>query len=128
METGTIATNRKGFGFINFDGQDRRIVFEPGNLLAALSGDTVEYKILKKNAEGEFGAVTRVVLRGKENYVGIVLEDKGVFFLCRTTSVRIWISSSRLRAPKSSTSKQTKKSIRSSCPGQIRSKIRRLKY
>ena len=79
--TGKIATNRKGFGFINFEESDRRIVFEPGNLLAALSGDTVEYKIIKKNADGEFGTVTRVVERGKENYVGIVLEDKGQFFL-----------------------------------------------
>jgi ribonuclease R len=79
--TGKIATNRKGFGFINFEESDRRIVFEPGNLSTALSGDTVEYKILKKNADGEFGAVTQVVERGKENYVGIVLEDKGNFFL-----------------------------------------------
>ena len=80
-ETGTLATNRKGFGFINFEDSDRRIVFEPGNLSTALSGDTVEYKILKKSADGEFGAVTKVLERGKENYVGIVLEDKGQFFL-----------------------------------------------
>lgn len=79
--TGKIATNRKGFGFINFEESDRRIVFEPGNLLTALSGDTVEYKIVKKNTDGEFGAVTKVLERGKENYVGIVLEDKGQFFL-----------------------------------------------
>ena len=79
--TGKLATNRKGFGFINFEESDRRIVFEPGNLSTALSGDTVEYKILKKNADGEFGAVTKMLERGKENYVGIVLEDKGQFFL-----------------------------------------------
>jgi ribonuclease R len=78
---GKLATNRKGFGFINFEESDRRIVFEPGNLSTALSGDTVEYKILKKNTDGEFGAVTKVVERGKENYVGIILEDKGQFFL-----------------------------------------------
>lgn len=81
VETGKIATNRKGFGFINFEDSDRRIVFEPGNLLTALGGDTVEYKIVKKNADGEFGAVIKVLERGKENYVGIVLEDKGQFFL-----------------------------------------------
>ena len=80
-ETGKLATNRKGFGFINFEESDRRVIFEPGNLSTALSGDTVEYKIVKKNADGEFGAVTKVVERGKENYVGIVLEDKGQFFL-----------------------------------------------
>ena len=81
VETGKIATNRKGFGFINFEESDRRIVFEPGNLSTALSGDTVEYKVIKKDAEGELGEVIRVVERGKENYVGIVLEDKGQFFL-----------------------------------------------
>ncbi len=80
-QNGKIATNRKGFGFINFEESDRRIVFEPGNLSTALSGDTVEYKIVKKNADGEFGEVTQVIERGKENYVGIILEDKGQFFL-----------------------------------------------
>jgi ribonuclease R len=80
-ETGKLATNRKGFGFINFEESDRRIIFEPGNLSTALSGDTVEYRIVKKSADGEFGAVTKVLERGKENYVGIVLEDKGQFFL-----------------------------------------------
>jgi ribonuclease R len=81
LQTGKIATNRKGFGFINFEDSDRRIVFEPGNLLTALSSDTVEYKIVKKTGEDEFGAVTKVLQRGKENYVGIVLEDKSQFFL-----------------------------------------------
>ena len=81
VETGKIATNRKGFGFINFEESERRVVFEPGNLSTALSGDTVEYKVIKKDAEGELGEVTRVIERGKQNYVGIVLEDKGQFFL-----------------------------------------------
>ncbi|MDR3558299.1 MAG: RNB domain-containing ribonuclease [Candidatus Pacebacteria bacterium] len=81
IETGKIATNRKGFGFINFEDSDRRVIFEPGNLSIALNGDTVEYKIVKKSADGEFGAVTKVIERSKENYVGIVLEDKGSFFL-----------------------------------------------
>jgi len=79
--TGKLATNRKGFGFINFEDSERRIVFEPGNLGTALSGDTVEYAIVKKMGEDEFGSVVRVVERAKDNYVGIVLEDKGQFFL-----------------------------------------------
>jgi ribonuclease R len=79
--TGKIATNRKGMGFVNFEDSERRIVFEPGNLNVALSGDTVEYKILKKVKDEEFGAVIRVVERAKERYVGVVIEDKGKFFL-----------------------------------------------
>src|SRR6185369_8984435 len=80
-----IATNRKGFGFINFEatetGPERRIVFEPGSLNAALSGDTVEYQIIKKVGMDEFGKVVKVLERGKSSYVGIVLEDKGRYFV-----------------------------------------------
>ncbi|MDE2188111.1 MAG: ribonuclease R [Patescibacteria group bacterium] len=81
IETGKISTNRKGFGFINFEDSERRVVFEPGNLNTALAGDTVEFQVTQKNQDGEFGRVVKVIERGKEKYVGIVMTDKGHYFL-----------------------------------------------
>ena len=130
IETGKLATNRKGFGFINFEESDRRVVFEPGNLSTALSGDTVEYKILKKNADGEFGAVTKVVERGKENYVGIVLEDKGQFFLIPDDK-RAYLDFIIIASERSKTWTKLEKRIKKFTPsfflGQIQNKIHRLK-
>ena len=90
---GTIKTTAKGFGFIANDQQvtpggaeEKDIVVEAGFLNGALNGDTVEVEITGtgKNKKGEkekLGQVVHVVTRAKENFVGTIDAEQGMFFV-----------------------------------------------
>ncbi len=85
--TGTIKTTAKGFGFIGDpENEDKDIVVEAGSLNGALNGDTVEVTITGtgKNKKGEkekLGQVVHVATRAKENFVGTIDAEQGMFFI-----------------------------------------------
>ena len=83
--SGVISTTQKGAGYIDDpDPKKDSIYVEAGFLNTALNRDTVEVVLKEKSIRGVrqmVGEVIRVITRAKENYVGIVAEDKDGFYL-----------------------------------------------
>ncbi len=97
--TGIIRTTAKGMGFVEIEGQKDDIVIEPEFLNTALNGDVVEIQITGKtfetknvrhkqstqSQEGSFGRtagqVVRIVNRAKIQFVGILLQEDGKYWL-----------------------------------------------
>ncbi|MFA6432457.1 MAG: ribonuclease R [Candidatus Paceibacterota bacterium] len=81
--TGVISTTRKGAGYIDdVDPKKDSIYIEEGNLNTALNGDTVKVALSEKNIRGvktRVGKVIEIVSRAKENFVGIVDVNGGVY-------------------------------------------------
>jgi ribonuclease R len=58
------------------------IEIQPEKLKTALNGDEVEFKTLKsKIFDRPQGEVTKIVSRAKEQFVGVIEKEKGIYFL-----------------------------------------------
>ena len=84
---GTIITTRKGMGFIADPlNPDKDILVEEGFLNTALNGDTVEVGGFdmgrdKKGEKIKTAKVQKIIARAKENFVGTVDTEQGMYFL-----------------------------------------------
>ncbi len=84
---GTIITTRKGMGYIADPlNADKDILVEEGFLNTALNGDTVEVGDFapgrdKKGEKIKTAKVHKVIARAKENFVGTVDTEQGMYFL-----------------------------------------------
>lgn len=87
LDKGILHVNKKGFGFVDVDGEREDIYIREENLNGALHGDMVIVEIIsKKDASEEEGRVLRIVNRPITRYVGeinfknnngyVILDDK----------------------------------------------------
>lgn len=86
--TGSISLTSKKDGYVRvLDLEDEGSIFvDHSHLNTALQGDTIEVELLgkKKNLKGEdelYGAVTKVIERGRKGYAGVLEEENGMVFL-----------------------------------------------
>lgn len=80
--TGTLMVRGRGVGYVSLDGHDKDIVIDPENLKTALNGDIVEIKLTGKNRDGRAsGAITGIVERATDTFVGTVYEERGKPYL-----------------------------------------------
>lgn len=86
--TGQISITSKKDGFVRvpeLEGEGS-IFVDHSHLNTALQSDSVEVELFgkKKNAKGEdelYGAVTKILERGKKGYAGVLEEENGMVFL-----------------------------------------------
>ncbi len=79
---GILSVTAKAVGYVEHDGGEEDIEIDPTRLNTGLHGDTVDVRILGKNARGRTqGEVTAVVERVKTSFVGTLEVDKGKCFL-----------------------------------------------
>ena len=81
---GVFRANEKGFGFVEFEDEDKDDIFVPSKFVnTALNGDTVEIKIIKEKQENKRAEakVVKVLERDKETVVGIFQKSKSFGFV-----------------------------------------------
>ena len=83
--TGIINVTRRGVGYITYDPKVDDMEVARDYLNTALNGDMVEVEInqhtLNKKGKRVTGRVLRVIKRAKEQFVGVLKEKDGVYFL-----------------------------------------------
>jgi ribonuclease R len=80
---GTFEMSRGVFGFVKPDNSKFGDIFiHSDDINGAMHGDIVEVAIIKqgKNRKPE-GEILKIVKRAKENYVGVVVKDKEMYFV-----------------------------------------------
>ena len=81
---GILRSNEKGFGFVEFEDEDKDDIFIPSQFVNnALNGDTVEIKIIKeksgnKRAEAK---IVKVIKREKETVIGTFQKSRNFGFV-----------------------------------------------
>ncbi|OHA58274.1 MAG: ribonuclease R [Candidatus Vogelbacteria bacterium RIFOXYD1_FULL_44_32] len=78
---GIIKINGKGLGFVLNDQTGNFVEIENGFLHTALNGDTVSILLHPKRGEDQTGEVLNIIKRAKNQFVGILDEDNGSYFL-----------------------------------------------
>ncbi len=78
---GIIKINTKGLGFILNPATATFVEIENGLLHTALNGDTVSVLLHPKKGEDQTGEVTSITKRAKNQFVGVLDEDNGAYFL-----------------------------------------------
>ncbi len=85
---GQISITSKKDGFVRVPEleEEGSVFIDHSHLNTALQGDTVEMELFgkKKNIKGEdelYGAVTKIIERGRKGYAGVLEEENGMLFL-----------------------------------------------
>jgi len=78
---GIIQTTGNGLGFVAAPGVEGDIKIEPENLNTALNGDHVRVEIYRKREDRPTGAVVEILTRTKENFVGTIQKEGGLYLL-----------------------------------------------
>lgn len=77
MEIGTLTINKKGFGFVAVEGQEKDIFIAPDSLKDAFNNDLVLIEINKYcDLQKPEGKVIKVIKRGQSKFVGEVKKGK----------------------------------------------------
>jgi ribonuclease R len=80
--TGPLSVSGKGTGYISDERFTEDIEIDTTNLHTALHNDEVEVKLLPFNRMGRNqGEVVRIVQRAKMEFVGVLEEERGMYFL-----------------------------------------------
>lgn len=82
--TGIFRANEKGFGFVEFEEEEKEDVFIPTQFVNnALNGDLVEIKILseKKSDKRAEGKILKILKREKESVVGTFQKSRNFGFV-----------------------------------------------
>ncbi len=84
--SGTLMLTSHGYGFVTTEARSRDIFVGRKNLGGALHGDTVEVVVLPKSRRHRSeGIVERVISRRTDQFIGIVVSERGRLGLqCRT--------------------------------------------
>ncbi|MBC7874320.1 MAG: ribonuclease R [Ferruginibacter sp.] len=79
---GTLDITRSGMGFVTIEGMDIDILIRPGDFNTALHGDTVVLAVKQTKSDGRRmqGAVKKVVLRKRTEFIGHLQMNKGFAF------------------------------------------------
>lgn len=85
--TGTFISNRKGFGFIEVEGQDEDYYVAPDHVHGAFHLDKVQYKLAgKKSGERVEAEIVKVLERGIKQVVGTYQKSKNFGFVVADNS------------------------------------------
>lgn len=78
---GTIRITPKGVGYVEVEGMKEDIEIAIGNLNTALDRDRVEIVLFGKSASRrQQGEVTKILLRNKMRFTGVVVKEAGSYF------------------------------------------------
>ncbi|MBO4344133.1 MAG: VacB/RNase II family 3'-5' exoribonuclease [Victivallales bacterium] len=83
---GTYTATQRGFGFIRPSGAGahggREDIFVPAEYTrGAISGDTVEYDIPRRDSKGPVGRVLKILAHGRKSFVGCLAEIDGKYYV-----------------------------------------------
>lgn len=82
MVLGTLTINKKGFGFVAVDGQEKDIFISPDNLKDAFNKDVVLVEINPiGDPEKPEGKILRVIKRGQTKLVGEIKKGKREYYV-----------------------------------------------
>ena len=82
MVLGTLTINKKGFGFVAVDGQEKDIFISPDNLKDAFNKDVVLVEINPTgDPEKPEGKILRVIKRGQTKLVGEIKKGKREYYV-----------------------------------------------
>lgn len=80
--TGVLMVRGRGTGFLTLPDQDEDLIILPENLGTAFDGDVVEFELLPPKAGERQGArVVRILERARSEYIGVVEQKDGAYFL-----------------------------------------------
>ncbi len=78
---GTISVSSKGIGYVKIEGYEEDPEIDSRHLNTALHGDIVEI-VLHPKGQGRLTAeVSKIILRAKIGFAGVLEQENGVFFL-----------------------------------------------
>ena len=80
LKIGKLIGNKKGFGFVDIDG-DEDVYVSSSNMNGAIHSDRVIVEIISKNGTELEGRIVRVVDRNLKQVVGEIYHDKGKIYL-----------------------------------------------
>ncbi|MFA6274132.1 MAG: ribonuclease R [Candidatus Paceibacterota bacterium] len=78
---GTISISSKGTGYVKILDREDDVEINSRQLNTALHGDTVEIVLHPKKQKRITGEVIKIITRTKNNFVGVLEKEKGIYFL-----------------------------------------------
>lgn len=80
--SGVFDLNSRGSGYVISEGFEEDVFIPSNKTMGALSGDEVEFYVLKRKKKGKLeGEITQIIKRTKTEYVGVIQINKNFAFV-----------------------------------------------